>query len=243
MMGLADTEDFWEGPKAFLEKRDPSGRAAEGRTSGRSTPRSGSGPRATIPSSPAGWRPSASSWSTPSASSPVDRGARRRGRQRQRRHRGRPPGCAGHRHRPDPGPDRAGPRPGARTSASSVDLRVGNAERARGARRQLRRVMSVMGVIFAPGCTSGLVAEMARATRPGGTVALTAWAEDGWSTRWRARAAELLPDRRRAVPSPTPGATPTSWPGDWPAPAWPRPSRSGRSAGTSTPSRRRSTPS
>jgi enoyl-CoA hydratase len=23
MMGLADTEDFWEGPKAFLEKRDP----------------------------------------------------------------------------------------------------------------------------------------------------------------------------------------------------------------------------
>ncbi len=23
MIGLADTEDFWEGPKAFLEKRDP----------------------------------------------------------------------------------------------------------------------------------------------------------------------------------------------------------------------------
>ncbi len=23
MMGLADTEDFWEGPKAFLEKREP----------------------------------------------------------------------------------------------------------------------------------------------------------------------------------------------------------------------------
>ena len=23
MMGLADTEDFWEGPKAFLEKRPP----------------------------------------------------------------------------------------------------------------------------------------------------------------------------------------------------------------------------
>ncbi len=82
-----------------------------------------------------------------------------------------------------------------------VDLRVGNAEALEVPDATFDRVLSVMGVIFAPDHERAL-AEMARVTRPGGTVAVTAWAEGGWSTRWRARAADLLPEPPPGSPQP-----------------------------------------
>ena len=83
----------------------------------------------------------------------------------------------------------------------ALDLRVGNAEALEVPDASFDRVLSVMGVIFAPDHGRAM-AEMARVTRPGGTVALTAWAEGGWSTRWRARAAELLPEPPPGSPQP-----------------------------------------
>jgi len=54
-------------------------------------------------------------------------------------------------------------------------------------------VVSSMGVIFAPDPVAAS-AEMARVCRPGGKVALTAWAEGGWSrTVWEEAAAILPP--------------------------------------------------
>lgn len=82
-----------------------------------------------------------------------------------------------------------------------VDLRVGNAEQLDVPDASFDQVLSVMGVIFAPDHERAL-AEMARAARPGGTVALTAWAEDGWSSCWRARAADLLPAPQPGSPQP-----------------------------------------
>jgi SAM-dependent methyltransferase len=82
-----------------------------------------------------------------------------------------------------------------------VDLRVGNAEHLDVPDASFDQVLSVMGVIFAPDHERAL-AEMARAARPGGTVALTAWAEDGWSSCWRSRAAELLPAPLAGSPQP-----------------------------------------
>ncbi len=79
-----------------------------------------------------------------------------------------------------------------------VDLRVGNAERLDVPDASFDVVLSVMGVIFAPDHVRAL-AEMVRACRPGGTVAVAAWAEGGWHTRWRSRAAHL-------VPAPPPGS-------------------------------------
>ena len=82
-----------------------------------------------------------------------------------------------------------------------VDLRVGNAERLDVPDGAFDVVLSVMGVIFAPDHERA-IAEMARACRPGGTVAITTWAEDGWSGRWRSRAARLLPVPPPGRPAP-----------------------------------------
>jgi hypothetical protein len=61
-----------------------------------------------------------------------------------------------------------------------------------------------MGVIFAPDHARAM-GEMARACRPGGTVAITTWSEGGWASRWRARVARLLP------PPPPGGPAPDEW--------------------------------
>ncbi len=82
-----------------------------------------------------------------------------------------------------------------------IDLRVGDAERLEVPDASFDRVISVMGVIFAPDHRRAL-AEMARATRPGGRVALTAWADGGWSGAWRQRAAGLLPPPPPGSPQP-----------------------------------------
>ncbi len=85
-----------------------------------------------------------------------------------------------------------------------VDLRVGNAEAMDVPDAGFDVVLSVMGMIFAPNHTRA-IAEMARVCRPGGTVAITTWAEGGWSHRWRSHAAHLLP-------APPPGSpTPDEW--------------------------------
>lgn len=86
----------------------------------------------------------------------------------------------------------------------TVDLHVGNAENLDVVDAGFDVVLSVMGVIFAPDHAQAM-AEMARACRPGGIVAITTWAEGGWSMRWRARAAHLLP----APPAGSP--TPDAW--------------------------------
>jgi SAM-dependent methyltransferase len=82
-----------------------------------------------------------------------------------------------------------------------VELRVGNAEKLDVPDASFDVVLSVMGVIFAPDHARA-IAEMARACRPGGTVAITTWAEGGWSSRWRSRAALLLPAPRPGSPTP-----------------------------------------
>ena len=85
-----------------------------------------------------------------------------------------------------------------------VELRVGNAEQLDVPDASFDVVLSVMGVIFAPDHARA-IAEMARACRTGGTVAITTWAEGGWSNRWRSHAAHL-------VPAPPPGSpTPDEW--------------------------------
>ncbi len=83
----------------------------------------------------------------------------------------------------------------------TVDLRVGNAEFLEVPDASFDVVLSVMGVIFAPGHARA-VAEMARVCRPGGTVAITTWAAGGWSGRWRARAAAFLPAPAAGNPAP-----------------------------------------
>lgn len=60
-----------------------------------------------------------------------------------------------------------------------------------------------MGMIFAPD-PGAAAREMARACRPGGRIALTAWTRSGCTAAWRARAADLM-----AAPPPGPQ------PGDW----------------------------
>ena len=78
------------------------------------------------------------------------------------------------------------------TEGVAVDLRVGNAETLDVPDAGFDVVLSVMGVIFAPDHARAM-GEMARACRPGGTVAITAWAEGGWSGQWRSRVAHLFP--------------------------------------------------
>jgi ubiquinone/menaquinone biosynthesis C-methylase UbiE len=85
-----------------------------------------------------------------------------------------------------------------------VDLRVGNAEKLDVPDACCDAVISVMGVIFAPDHVRAM-AELARVCRPGGTVAITTWAEGGWSGRWRAGVAGLLP------PPPPGSPTPDEW--------------------------------
>jgi SAM-dependent methyltransferase len=65
-------------------------------------------------------------------------------------------------------------------------------------------VTSVMGVIFAPDFVRAS-AELGRVVKPGGTVAITAWANDGWSVLWRRYAAEIMP------PPPAGASGPDTW--------------------------------
>jgi SAM-dependent methyltransferase len=83
----------------------------------------------------------------------------------------------------------------------TVDLRVGNAENLDVPDASFDVVLSVMGLIFAPDHARAM-AEMARVCRLGGTVAITTWAAGGWSGRWRARAAHLLPAPPPDSPAP-----------------------------------------
>lgn len=86
----------------------------------------------------------------------------------------------------------------------AIDLRVGNAERLDLPDAAFDTVVSVMGVIFAPDHEAA-VREMARVCRPGGTVALTTWANEGWYRAWRDRAAAIVP------PQPPGGPDPDAW--------------------------------
>lgn len=85
-----------------------------------------------------------------------------------------------------------------------VDLRVGDAQNLDVADASFDAVVSVMGAIFAPDHERAL-AEMARACRPGGTVALTAWANEGWFVAWRAASAHLV------TPPPPGSPQPDAW--------------------------------
>lgn len=83
----------------------------------------------------------------------------------------------------------------------AIDLRVGNAERLDLPDAAFDTVVSVMGVIFAPDHEAA-VQEMARVCRPGGTVALTTWANEGWYQAWSSRAAALVPRQEPGGPDP-----------------------------------------
>lgn len=87
----------------------------------------------------------------------------------------------------------------------TADLQVGDAEQLPVADASFDVVVSVMGAIFAPD-SAKVAAELHRACRPGGRVAITAWAEEGWAIEWRRRSAELLP---QAPPPPNGG--PDAW--------------------------------
>jgi len=82
-----------------------------------------------------------------------------------------------------------------------VDLRVGDAQSLDVPDASFDVVLSVMGMIFAPDHMRA-AAEMARACRPGGRVAITAWDAGGWSSRWRDRTSHLLPPPPLGAPKP-----------------------------------------
>ncbi len=86
---------------------------------------------------------------------------------------------------------------------AEVDLRVGNAEDLDVADASFDVVMSVMGVIFAPGHAAA-ARELGRVCRPGGRIAFTAWTASGWSVVWRSKVAHLMP-------APPTGPTPDDW--------------------------------
>ena len=91
-------------------------------------------------------------------------------------------------------------------AAVRLDLREGNAEQMPFPDGSFDAVVSVFAVIFAADHARA-TAELGRVCAPAGTVALTAWVVDqrGWSGRWRARAAALLP-------APPPGSpVPDAW--------------------------------
>ncbi len=86
-----------------------------------------------------------------------------------------------------------------------VELELGDAEDLPFADASFDVVVSVMGMIFAPDAARA-ASEMHRVCRPGGTVAITAWAQDGWAITWRRRSAKLLPQ----APQPSNGG-PDAW--------------------------------
>jgi 2-polyprenyl-3-methyl-5-hydroxy-6-metoxy-1,4-benzoquinol methylase len=94
----------------------------------------------------------------------------------------------------------------ARMAAEGVDvtLAVGNAEHLEVTDAAFDTVVSVMGVIFVPDHEAA-AGELARVCRPGGVVALTSWANEGWHRAWRDNAAGILSE----VPSGTPD--PDAW--------------------------------
>lgn len=83
----------------------------------------------------------------------------------------------------------------------AVELQEGNAEDLPYDDASFDAVVSVMGVIFAPDHARA-AAELARVCRPGGTVAITAWAQEGWSWVWRQRAADLVAAAQPGGPQP-----------------------------------------
>jgi SAM-dependent methyltransferase len=85
-----------------------------------------------------------------------------------------------------------------------VDLFVGDVQEIDLPTGSFDVVLSVMGMIFAPDHARA-IAEMARVCRADGTVAITSWAQGGWSDRWRSAAASVLP------PSPPGSPEPDGW--------------------------------
>jgi SAM-dependent methyltransferase len=73
-----------------------------------------------------------------------------------------------------------------------VDLRVGDAMALGVEDDSFDVVLSVLGVMFAPD-PDVAVAELARAVRPGGVVALASWMVGGWPSAWRECVAEVVP--------------------------------------------------
>ena len=83
-----------------------------------------------------------------------------------------------------------------------VDLQVGDAQRLDLPDESFDVVLSVMGMIFAPDHAAA-TRELARVCRPGGRVAVTAWATSSWMVAWRSKVAHLTP--------PAVGPTPDEW--------------------------------
>jgi len=81
-----------------------------------------------------------------------------------------------------------------------VDLRVGDVQALDLPDESFDVVLSVMGMIFAPDYDAA-VRELARVCRPGGRVAVTAWAATSWTVTWRNKVAHLAPPAA-AGPSP-----------------------------------------
>ncbi len=83
-----------------------------------------------------------------------------------------------------------------------VDLQVGDAEHLDIPDESMDVVLSVMGLIFAPDFIAA-TREVARVCRPGGRVAITAWAAKSWSATWRDKVAHLS--------APAGGPAPDEW--------------------------------
>lgn len=82
-----------------------------------------------------------------------------------------------------------------------VDLQVADAEDLPFEDATFDVVTSVMGVIFAPD-HARVGRELGRVVKPGGTVAITTWADAGWGVIWRRHAAALLPPPPPGAPAP-----------------------------------------